>query len=77
LGLPLSSKGGRLALLAAALDSLPTYFMASLLLPILILQKIDRKRKSFFWAGEDHCSGAQCLVAWDMYAYLNLMEALE
>jgi hypothetical protein len=61
----LLSKGGRLALLAAALDSLPTYFMASLLLPILILQKIDRKRKSFFWAGDDHYSGAQCLVAWD------------
>jgi hypothetical protein len=51
--------------MAAVLDSLPTYYMASLLLPILILQKIDKKRKSFFWAGDDHCTGAQCLVSWD------------
>jgi hypothetical protein len=35
----LLSKGGRLALLDAVLGSLPTYYMASLLLPILILQK--------------------------------------
>jgi hypothetical protein len=44
----LLSKGGRLALVVVVLDSLPTYYMASLLLPILILQKIDKKRKSFF-----------------------------
>jgi hypothetical protein len=61
----LLSRGGSLALLAAVLDSLPTYFISSLLLPIPILQKIDKERRSFFWAGDDHCSGAQCLVAWD------------
>jgi hypothetical protein len=44
----LLSQGGRLALLATFFDCLPTYFMASLLLPILILQKIDKKQKSFF-----------------------------
>jgi hypothetical protein len=49
----LLSKGGRHAPLDPVLDSLPTYYMASLLLPILILQKIDKKRKSVFWAGED------------------------
>jgi hypothetical protein len=24
-----------------------------------------KKRRSFFWADEDQCSGAQCLVSWD------------
>jgi hypothetical protein len=31
------------------MDSLPTYFMSSLLIPLLILQNIDRKGKAFFW----------------------------
>lgn len=35
-----------------------------LLLPILIIQKIDKKKgRDFFWVGDDTCSGAQCLVA--------------
>jgi hypothetical protein len=34
----LLSKGGRLILLSGIMDSLPTYFMSSLLIPLLILQ---------------------------------------
>jgi hypothetical protein len=54
----LLTKGGRLSTTAAVLDNLPTCFMAALLLPILILQKIDKKRRAFFWAGDNQCSGA-------------------
>ena len=61
----LLSKGGRLVLLASVLDSLPTHFMSSLAIPISIIKAIDSKRRAFFWAADDTCSGAQCLVAWD------------
>jgi hypothetical protein len=60
----LLSKGGRLTLMSAVLDSLPTHFMASLFILLLIIEKLDKKRGAFFWAGEDSCSGSQCLVAW-------------
>jgi hypothetical protein len=49
----LLSKGGRLTLLSAVLDSLPYHFVASLLIPLLIIEKLDKKRRAFFWAGED------------------------
>jgi hypothetical protein len=39
--------------------------MSSLLIPILVLEKIDKRRRAFFWAGHEICSGAQCLVAWE------------
>jgi hypothetical protein len=38
--------------------------MASLLIPLLIIEKIDKRRRAFFWEGEDTVSGSQCLVAW-------------
>ena len=52
-------------LLSSVLDSLPTHFMSSIVLPAATIQAIDSKRRSFFWAADDTCSGAQCLVAWD------------
>ena len=61
----LLSKGGRLILLSAVLDSLPTHFMSSILLPASVIHAIDSKRRAFFWAADDTCTGAQCLVAWD------------
>jgi hypothetical protein len=61
----LLSKGGRLVLLSAVLDSLPTYFMSSFLIPMSVLKAIDARRRAFFWAAEETCTGAQCLVAWD------------
>jgi mannosylglycoprotein endo-beta-mannosidase len=60
----LLSKGGRLILLSSVLDSLPTYFMSSFLLPKSIIKLIDTRRRAFFWAADESCSGAQCLVAW-------------
>jgi hypothetical protein len=47
----LLSKGSRLTLLSAVLDSLPTHFMASLLIPLMLIEKIDKKHKALFWAG--------------------------
>jgi hypothetical protein len=46
------------------MNNIPTHFMASLLIPLLIIEKIVRKCRAFFWAGDDACTGAQCLVAW-------------
>jgi hypothetical protein len=60
----LLSKGGRLILPSSVLDSLPTYFMSSFLLPKSIIKLINAKRRAFFWAAEESCSGAQRLVAW-------------
>jgi hypothetical protein len=51
-------------LLSSVLDSLPTYFMSSFLLPKSIIKLIDKRRRAFFWAAGESCSGAQCLVAW-------------
>ena len=39
--------------------------MSSLLLPQGTLDALDRRRRAFLWSGEDHVSGAQCLVSWE------------
>jgi hypothetical protein len=39
--------------------------MSSIMLPMLILQLIDKRRRTFFWSDDDNCTGAQCLVAWE------------
>jgi hypothetical protein len=39
--------------------------MASLLIPLLIIERIDRKRKVLYWVGENKCSGVQCLMEWE------------
>lgn len=61
----LLSRGGRLVLLSAVLDSLPTYFMMCFSLPMSVLEEIDKRRRIFFWSNDDSFSGAKCLVAWD------------
>lgn len=61
----LLSRGGKLVLLSAVLDSLPTYFMLCFSLPFQVIEAIDKRRRSFFWSNDETCSGAKCLVAWD------------
>ena len=61
----LLSHGGRLILLSAVLDSLPTYFMMCFSLPVSVLEEIDKRRCIFFWSNGDTFSGAKCLVVWD------------
>jgi len=52
-------------LVNVVLGSLPIYFMSSILLPKTVRDLLDAKRRAFFWTGEDKCTGANCLVAWD------------
>jgi hypothetical protein len=54
----LLSKGGRLVLLSVVLDSLPTNFMSSVPLPMLVIQLIDKRRCTFLWSDDEHCYGA-------------------
>jgi hypothetical protein len=39
--------------------------MSALSVPKTIIKAIDRRRRAFFWKGEDACHGSKCLVAWD------------
>lgn len=39
--------------------------MSSMAVPKIVIQAIDRRRRAFFWTGEDKCHGSKCLVAWD------------
>jgi hypothetical protein len=61
----LLSAGGRLVLCNAVLNNLATYYMCSYLLPRGVIDRIDKRRRAFFWTGKDSRSGARCLVAWD------------
>ena len=60
----LLSRGARLTLLTAVLDSLTIYFMSVFRLPKSIRAKLDAIRRAFFWSNEPTCTGASCLVAW-------------
>lgn len=31
-----------------------------------VVEAIDKRRRAFFWTGKDTCSGARCLIAWDI-----------
>jgi hypothetical protein len=63
----LLSPAGRLVLVNAVLDSLPTHAMAVLQLPPVVVAALDALRRAFLWGvGEERASGAKCLVAWDM-----------
>ncbi|XP_040257991.1 uncharacterized protein [Aegilops tauschii subsp. strangulata] len=60
----LLSPAGRLVLINAVLDSIPTYAMAAMRLPPAVLAKLDGLRRAFLWNVADRGSGAECLVAW-------------
>ncbi|EEE50937.1 hypothetical protein OsJ_31478 [Oryza sativa Japonica Group] len=60
------SQAERLLLINAVLSSLPVYAMSAFKLPAKIIEEIDKRRRAFLWTGEDACSGAKCLVAWDL-----------
>ncbi|KAK1616369.1 hypothetical protein QYE76_021886 [Lolium multiflorum] len=61
----LLSAGGRLVLLNAVLDVLPTFAMGALQLPPGVLAALDLLRRAFLWAATDKVSGARRLVAWE------------
>lgn len=33
--------------------------------PKKVIKAIDSIRRAFFWAADQTCTGAQCLIAWD------------
>jgi hypothetical protein len=56
----LLSPAGRLVLVNAVLDSLPTHAMAALQLPPAVIVALDALRRSFLWGvGDDRASGAR------------------
>jgi hypothetical protein len=61
----LLSSVGRVVLLNAVLDALPTFAMGALELPPALLRAIEALRRAFLWNAADRASGAKCLVAWD------------
>jgi hypothetical protein len=61
----LLSPVGRLVLVNAVLDSLPTHAMAAMQLPPAIIKALDALRRAFLWDAGKRVSGAKCLVAWD------------
>jgi hypothetical protein len=62
----LLSMGGRVVLLNAVLDALPTFAMDALELPPALLKAVEGLGRAFLWDIKDHrASGARCLVAWD------------
>jgi hypothetical protein len=61
----LLSSAGRVVLLNAVLDALPTFAMGALKLPPALLRAIEALRRAFLWNAADRASGAKCLVAWD------------
>ena len=43
--------GGRLSLLDSSLSGIPSYFMSMFLLSKTFIEKLDKHRRRFFWAG--------------------------
>ncbi|KAM0912867.1 hypothetical protein ACQ4PT_012526 [Festuca glaucescens] len=61
----LLSPGGRLVLLNAVLDALPTFAMGALELPPGVVAALDKLCLAFLWAATDRFTDAKCLVAWE------------
>jgi hypothetical protein len=61
----LLSSAGRVVLLNAVLDAIPTFAMGALELPPALLRAIEALRRAFLWNVADRAFGAKCLVAWD------------
>lgn len=58
------SSGGRLVLLNAVLDALPTFATGAMELPPALLKAIEGLRRVFLWNSADRVTGTKCLVAW-------------
>lgn len=67
----LLSPVGRLVLINAVLDPLPTYATAPMLLPPAIIKALDALRHAFFWNASERAFGAQCVVAWERVCCAN------
>jgi hypothetical protein len=59
------SYGDRLVLVNAVLSSLPTYYLLSVMIPVGLLEVIDRARRHCLWRKNDK-EKVHSLAAWDM-----------
>lgn len=59
-----ASSGGRLILMNSSLTSIVYYYMAMFLLPKMVIYKLDKYRKKFFWR-EIEGNKRYHLVKWD------------
>ena len=55
---------GRVVLINSVLDSQLVYIMSATQIPNEIIKQVDKRRRSFLWAGDKETSSAWCLVAW-------------
>jgi hypothetical protein len=55
---------GRVVLINSVLDSQLVYIMSATQVPPEVIKQIDKRRRSFLWAGNKDFSAAKCLVAW-------------
>lgn len=62
----LLSMAGSAILVRAAVRTLPIYAISALLLPLGMIQEIDRRCQGFFWVGQEKITEGQCKVAWDI-----------
>jgi hypothetical protein len=56
---------GRAVLVNSVLDSQLVYAMSALSIPVAVLHKMDRRRRSFLWNGDNEATSAQSLIAWE------------
>lgn len=56
---------GRAVLVNAVLDSQLVYAMSALSEPVGAVTKMDSRRRSFLWNGDNSASPAQSLIAWE------------
>jgi hypothetical protein len=61
----LLNRAGHLTLSSIVLSSILLHYMSSMSTPKTIIKAIERRRRAFFWTGEDTCHGSKCLVAWE------------
>src|ERR1043165_6677623 len=59
------SADGRLILIKAIFSALPTFYMCSLMLPVGIIQQINKYLRMFFGRKYGADNGGAPLVAWD------------
>ena len=56
---------GRAILVNSVLDSQLVYAMSALSILVTVLHKMDRRRRSFLWNGDNTAFPAQSLIAWE------------
>ena len=55
---------GRVVLINSVLDAQLVYIMSAMQIPQETISQIDKRHRSFLWAGNKEFSGGKCLVAW-------------